>query len=143
MKLNPSAFIRVLLGVLMASVALWAHHGSAGFDQNRPVHFIGKVSSVEWTNPHVVIHLDVAGADGKTATWLVNTLPPKTAERLGFPKNAFQGGTEITVDGFQALDGSNHVNGTQILFQDGKKITSPDCFDNGPHCYKPSSAKGN
>jgi hypothetical protein len=101
----------------------------------------GKVGMVEWSNPHVVIHLDVAGADGKVATWLVNTLPPNTAKRQGFPESSFAVGTEISVDGYQATDGSNHVNGTSIAFPDGKKIVSPDCFGGRQHCYAPAEGK--
>ena len=96
---------------------------------------IGKVSLVEWVNPHIVIHLEVAGADGKAATWLVNTLPPNAAKRLGFPESSFAAGTEISVDGFQAIDGSNHVNGTSIVFKDGRKIVTPDCFAPEQPCF--------
>jgi len=77
------------------------------------------------------------------ATWLVNTLPPNTAMRRGFSKSSFAVGTEISVDGYQALDGSNHVNGTNIVLGDGQKIVTPDCFDNGPYCYKPNDSKTN
>ena len=133
--------LSVVMAVLLAAAPIWAHHGSAGFDQKKPVHFIGKVSLLEWLNPHIVIHLEVAGADGKVATWLVNTLPPNAAKRMGFSENSFALGTEISVEGYQALDGSNHVNGTNIVLGDGQKIVSPDCFDNGPYCYKPAESK--
>jgi hypothetical protein len=131
----------VVIAVLLAAAPIWAHHGSTGFDQKKPVHLIGKVSLLEWSNPHIVIHLDVAGADGKVATWLVNTLPPNTAKRRGFSKSSFAVGTEISVEGYQALDGSNHVNGTSIELQDGQKIVTRDCFDNGPYCFKPVDDK--
>jgi hypothetical protein len=137
MRAKPAAFV----GLLLAAAPIWAHHGSTGFDQNKPVHFVGKISQIVWSNPHVVVHVDVTGPDGKAATWLVNTLPPNTAKRLGFPESSFSVGAEITVDGYQAIDGSNHVNGTNIAFPDGRKITSPDCFDNGPHCFKPADGK--
>ena len=126
----------VVIAVLLAAAPIWAHHGSTGFDQKKPVHLVGRVSLLEWINPHIVIHLEVAGADGKVATWLVNTIPPNPAIRRGFSKDSFAVGTEISVEGYQALDGSNHVNGTNIVLGDGQKIVSPDCFDNGPFCYK-------
>jgi hypothetical protein len=133
MKLKPAGVIALLL----ATVPIFAHHGSTGFDQKKPVHLIGKVSMVEWVNPHLVIHLDVAAADGKVATWRVNTFPPNVASRNGFSQNSFAAGTELTVDGYQALDGSNRVNGTSIVFKDGKKIVGPDCFDPGANCFRP------
>jgi hypothetical protein len=131
----------VFLVVFLAVTPLWAHHGSAGFDQNKPVHLVGKVSLVEWTNPHVVVHLEVTGPDGHVATWLINTLPPNAATRQGFPKTSFEAGTEISVDGYQALDGSNHVNGTNLVFKDGKKIVTSGCFGAEDFCYKPADGK--
>lgn len=139
MKLN----LLVIAAVLLAAAPIWAHHGSAGFDQQKPVHLIGKVRLVEWANPHIVIHLEVAGEDGKVATWLVNTYPPNVAMRTGFSKSSFAPGTDLTVDRYQAKDGSNHVNGTSVVFKDGKKMVTRDCFDNGPFCYKPYDGKGN
>jgi hypothetical protein len=134
----------VVIAVLLAAAPIWAHHGSTGFDQKKPVHLIGKVSLLEWNNPHIVIHLEVADADGKVATWLVNTVAPNPAMRLGFSKSSFALGTDLTVDGYQAKDGSNHVNGTSIVFKDGKKIVSPDCFSAGQNfCYGSVDGKGN
>ena len=134
--------IAVVVFLLLAAAPILAHHGSAGFDQNKPVHLIGKVSLLEWTNPHIVIHLEAPGADGKVATWLVNTLPPNAAVRMGFSKSSFAVGTEISVEGYQATDGSNHVNGTSIVFEDRKKIVSPDCFADGQSCFTPVVGKG-
>jgi hypothetical protein len=66
----------------------------------------------------------------------VNTVPPNPAIRLGFSKSSFDVGTDLTVDGYQAEDGSNHVNGTSIVFKDGKKIVTPGCFDASGHGLK-------
>ena len=85
----------VFIAVLLAAAPIWAHHGSAGFDQKKPVHLVGKISLLDWNNPHIVIQLDVAGADGKVATWLVNTLPPNAAIRRGFPKTSFAVGRDL------------------------------------------------
>src|SRR5580692_1828196 len=98
----------IVIAVLLAAAPIWAHHGSAGFDQKKPVHLVGKVSLVEWINPHIVIHVEAGDVDGRIATWLVNTLPPNPAIRLGFSKSFFAVGTDLIVDGYQAEDGSNH-----------------------------------
>ncbi len=138
MKLN----LAVVAAVLVAVAPIWAHHGSSGYDKNKPVHFVGKVSQVEWVNPHVAVHFDATEADGKVATWVAFTIPPGTAKRLGFPQSSFAVGTELTIDGFQALDGSNHVNVTSIVFKNGQKITSPDCFaPNDHYCFRPVNGK--
>jgi hypothetical protein len=98
----------------------------------------GKVTQVEWTNPHIVVHFEVTGADGRVSTWLVNSLPPNAAKRNGFSQSTFAViGTEISVEGYQAIDGSNHVNPTSIEFKDGRKIVSPDCFVEKERCFRP------
>jgi len=130
--------LAVVVAVLLAAAPIWAHHGSTGFDQNKPVHLTGKVTQVEWTNPHIVVHFDVTGADGRVSTWLVNSLPPNAAKRNGFSQSTFAPvGTEISVEGYQAIDGSNHVNPTSIEFKDGRKIVSPDCFVEKERCFRP------
>src|SRR5579862_2255609 len=57
--------MRARVAILLLLVApIFAHHGGAGFDLKKSVHVSGKISRVEWINPHLFIHLDVTGADG-------------------------------------------------------------------------------
>ena len=39
-----------------------------------------------------------------------------------FTKDSLKAGTEISVDGYQAKDGSNRANGRDLTFADGKKL---------------------
>ena len=133
--------MRITLSAVVASflamAPIGAHHGASGFDPQRPIKLLGKISMVDWANPHVVIHLEVAGADGKTATWLVTSLPPTAMTRRGFSRSVFAAGTELSVAGHQALDGANQVNATSLGFTDGTTINTPDCFAPGQRCYGP------
>ena len=127
----------LLLALVMVAAPIWAHHGATGFDEKRPLHLIGKVTMVDWVNPHVVIHLEAPGPDGKVAIWLVNTFPPNAGKRQGYSTSTFLPGTELTVDGYQASDGSTNVNGVTLVFKDGKKIVGTDCFAPGAQCFVP------
>ena len=55
-----------LAASLAISLPLWAHHAfQAEFDDKKPVHLTGKVTKMEWINPHAWIHIDVTEPDGK------------------------------------------------------------------------------
>src|SRR5712691_8653706 len=100
-----------------------AHHAfGAEFDINKPMTLRGAV--VEWklTNPHSWIYIDVKGEDGKMATWMIEGASPNNLYRLGLTKESLPAGSEITVEGYQAKDGSTRAVGLNIVFANGKKF---------------------
>jgi hypothetical protein len=112
------------VGILIAAtVPVVAHHAfGAEFDANRPVLLKGKVTKVEWVNPHAWIHLAVAKPDGTTEDWMVEGGTPNTLLRRGIDRNSLKVGTDIVVDGYQSKDRSNRANGRDVTFPDGKKL---------------------
>ncbi|MCU1336553.1 MAG: hypothetical protein JWO19_2134 [Bryobacterales bacterium] len=113
----------LLLAVLMAVSPLRAHHAfAAEYDAKKQVKLEGVVTQMEWINPHAWIHIDVTGPDGKVTSWMVEGGSPNILLRRGFTKNSLEKGQKISVDGFQAKDGSNRANGSNITYPDGKKL---------------------
>jgi hypothetical protein len=100
-----------------------AHHAfSAEFDANKPVRLEGIVTKMEWINPHSWIHLDVPAPDGTVQKWMIEGGAPNALLRRGFNRNSLPPGTAISVQGFQAKDGSLRANGRDITFADGSKL---------------------
>ena len=110
-------------GLLLAVSPVRAHHAfAAEYDAKKQVRLEGVVTEMEWINPHAWIHIDVTGPDGKVTSWMVEGGSPNILLRRGFTKNTLEKGQKITVDGFQAKDGSNRANGSNITYPDGKKL---------------------
>jgi hypothetical protein len=101
-----------------------AHHAfAAEFDATAPVLLRGKVTRIEWTNPHAWVHL-VDAQSGKA--WMVEGGTPNTLFRAGIDKNSLKIGTEIIVRGYQSKDRlctpECRANGRDVTLANGQKV---------------------
>ena len=111
------------IGVLGLSMATQAHHAfSAEFDANSPVSLRGTITKVEWINPHIWVHLQVAEPDGTLADWSVEGGAPNAMFRRGWNMESVQPGIEIVVEGYRAKNGENKANGRTIQLPDGRRL---------------------
>ena len=134
------AGVALLLGGTAASVS--AHHAfAAEFNADRPVNFEGTVTKMEWVNPHVWIHMDVAKADGSVESWAFEGGTPNVLFRRGFTKQSLLPGTQIVVDGYQAKDGTNRANGRDITFTDGTKLFLGSSGTGAPYELRPENTQ--
>ncbi len=68
MKTTIARIITTSVLTIFSGVTL-AHHSMAMFDGSKKVTIAGKVSEVQWTNPHVWIFVDVPKPDGSVEKW--------------------------------------------------------------------------
>ena len=109
--------------VFVGAVPAMAHHAfAAEFDADSPVKLTGKVTRMEWINPHAWIHMEVAKDDGSTEIWMVESGSPPSLFRRGFTKESLLPGTEIVVEGFQAKDRSNKCAGRTVTYMNGERL---------------------
>ena len=127
MQKYPLVSCLIIVAVLSMPYRTWAHHAfSAEFDSKAPVTLHGKVTKVEWINPHAWIHLAVEQEDGSSTDWMVEAGTPNTLLRAGLNKNSLPIGSEIVVRGYQSKDQSCKpackANGRDLVFLDGRKV---------------------
>ena len=85
----------------------------------------GKVTKVEWANPHIFIYVDVADGSktGAVESWALELGSPNSLMRLGWKRDSLKVDDAITVDGTLAKDGSKLANATTIvLASTGKRM---------------------
>lgn len=99
-------FIAGVALLSVTSVAAFAHHSFAMFDQTRKVEVTGIVSEVQWTNPHVWIMVDVPQDDGTAVTWGVEFTSVVHLTRRGMSQNLVKVGDNVTFSVSPYADGS-------------------------------------
>src|SRR3954468_2113154 len=112
------------LVVLAAALPVAAHHSfPAQYDIDKPITLTGKVTKVEWTNPHIFIYADVPASNGAAVSWAFEMGGPNALIRQGWKRDSLKVGDLVTFEGSLARDGSNLVNARVVtLTETGRKM---------------------
>jgi hypothetical protein len=112
--------------MLVVVAPLAAHHNAnAKYDSTKPITLQGKVTKVEWMNPHIYFYIDAADPSGRTGNWAVEGATPNQLYRRGWRRDSLKTGDMVTVEGFMARQaGLRHVNARSVVLADGRKVFS-------------------
>ena len=106
---------------LLCAVPAVAHHSfAAEFDVSQPITLTGKLTMMEWLNPHGWLHVDVTQPDGTVVNWAIEVGAPNALLRRGLRRTDFPIGSELSIDGYRAKNGSPTANGATVKFADGR-----------------------
>ena len=116
--------------LLAASFEARAHHSfAAEYDRDRPVTVTGKVTMLEWTNPHARLYVDALDENGETVHWDLELGPPNGLMRLGWRRDSLVPGTEVTVEGFRSRTEEFVANARSVKLADGRQVFVGSSFD--------------
>ena len=118
------------IGSAMAALAvvagsLWAHHSVvAQFDYAKKLTLTGRLTKVDWRNPHIEIFVEAKGDLDKLETWGLEGWAPNAFRNASVGKADFHNavGQPVTVEGARARDGSAYLLLGEIKFADGRSL---------------------
>jgi Family of unknown function (DUF6152) len=116
------AIVAAAAGVLIPSVPLFAHHGSAAFDTGKTVVMKGTVTRWFWANPHCFLSYDVKDETGNATHWVAETSNPPDMINRGWSKDTFKPGDEVTVTVEPVKNGRPAGRLLQVVLPDGKTL---------------------
>ena len=108
------------IGILIAAGTLSAHHRWP-VNRSAEVTVQGTVAAYTWSNPHVMIALDVRTDDGSIERWEVGGPSINQMAANGWDRNTLKAGDVITGFGFRFSDGSRILRLDRIVTSDGKE----------------------
>lgn len=105
-----------MIRLLLAALIL--HHSfAADFDISKPVTLAGRVTKIEWMNPHVHVYIDV-----KSQPWSIELGSPNGLREHGWTQKTLKVGDLVTIEGSRAKDGSNLANARVVTLPGGKQL---------------------
>jgi len=123
--------------LLMAALPAAAHHSfAAEYDAKKPITLKGKVTQVEWINPHSWVRIDVTDENGKTVSWQCETAPPNILYRQGWRRSSIKEGDEVVIEGFAAKDASHTMTASSVTTPDGRRLLAGSPTDGAPPAQK-------
>ena len=122
-RLAAASVVALVLTFLDAAMPAHSHHSfAAQYDAAKPITLTGKVTKVEWTNPHARFYIDVPGTDGKVVNWNLELASPNYLKRAGWSSGSLKEGDAVTVEGSMARSGANMANARSVTLADGSRV---------------------
>lgn len=133
MKIKRELAILCLAGaVAFVPTPLQGHHAfQAEFDSTKPVTLCGRITRVDWLNPHAHVHL-VVQDEPSSGLWELELASPNALMRRGWTRYTLKNGDMVRVSGYLARDGSRLASVRSITFLDGRKLHVGNTGDGGP-----------
>lgn len=130
--------VALLFTTLVTAVtAAFAHHSFTMFDQTAPITITGVVSSVEWTNPHVYIELDLTEPVKGSKHWSIELGSPSILQRGGWKFNTVKRGDKVSAVVSPLKNGDPGSLLTRITLSDGRVLGNGGPTGVGPGTTEP------
>jgi hypothetical protein len=112
----------LVVGLLIASPPLFAHHGNAAFDNTKKLTIKGTVTEWVWANPHCWLKFDVKNDGGEVTHWLAEETNPPGLINSGWSKDSLKPGDQVTVILIPVKNGQPLGRIDRVILANGKVL---------------------
>jgi len=114
-----------LLFIGVVATPVLAHHSfAAEYDAHRPITLKGVVTTIEWTNPHSHVLIEVTDDKGSATTWKIELASPAVLVQNGWRSKSIRLGDTIVVEGALAKDNTTTANARLVTLADGRCLSA-------------------
>ncbi len=121
-------FITIFLCILTVSFPVFAHHGAAAYDTTKKITLKATVTDWFWANPHCFLRFDAKDDKGNVVHWATEASNPSDMVNLGWSKQSFKAGDEVTVTFMPVKNGQPVGRLEQVVLADGKILKARVIF---------------
>jgi Family of unknown function (DUF6152) len=124
MRTKPSKLIAICLGLIAVSIPAMAHHGAAAYDTAKKITVKATVTEWFWANPHCFLKFDAKDDKGNIQHWATETSNPADMVNLGWSKDTFKPGDEVTVTFTPVKNGNPVGRVDQVVLANGQSLSA-------------------
>lgn len=118
------ARIVVSLSSVIPYLAFAHHAASIHYDMTDIAEVAGRVTSIEWANPHTVITVDGSEDGGTEAEWRIEAAAAAMILRTGIERDSVSIGDTVRAAGFRGRRNTNAIFMRNFLLADGREWRS-------------------
>lgn len=131
MRAKFMAYLGLVMGFLILSVPLMAHHGTGvSYDMKKVIVLKGVVTRFAFANPHSQLYFDVTDDKGNVTHWAAEMRAPGNLIAEGYTRRGLidklAPGTPVTVTGNPSKSGAPVLVFSKALLGDGYCICNHD-----------------
>jgi hypothetical protein len=129
-KLVMPVVVAIIL--LAAGSAVFAHHGSASYNQEATTLKNVTVTRVLWGNPHTLLMFDAKNDKGEVQHWVTEANAASAISTAGWTKTAIKPGDSVTVVFYAAKNGQTVGRVGKVVMPDGREFGTGELIGDRP-----------
>ena len=105
--MQPRVFLLAIAAAAGMLPPAWAHHSHGNYQMTEYTYLEGTVTEFIFINPHSWVYLSVAGDDGESTIWALESGSVRALQRAGVADDTIAPGDKVSVRCHQLKDGAN------------------------------------